>query len=790
MFGPARRLLLLPLILSSPAAGAPGSPDAPVNLAASGTVTASSVLEQYSADKATDGNVADDARWVSTRTKGPHWLQIDLPASLTIGSAHLHTGWGDQDPVRNFRLESWDGSAWKPVPGGGAKWNTETARVLEFDKPIETTRVRLFVEDPGPARVKELLLFPPVKGAAKGSPEIGVGVQGMAPGPDPTRHHVLVNQVGYNTEWPKRFTAPLSPDDSPFEVIEKGTNRPVFQGKIARHIGDFTAFKPETSDAEYVIRVSGGSLAPAESFPFHVAPMLAHRNSLAPALHFMVDSRSIVGTHPSAYGGTAWRDGTYYTFELPSIVLLYLANPAYFEAAPVEIDYAADKEKVLDPNFKFVPSRHDADSMAAIRRYYAELDAPVGDRVPDAVQMMHFGVGMILMDPESHDPSGDPIPNKLHDQTVEQLAFFLYAYPHVQRYVTPKFYERARDFTFGQWESVGLFDVITAFADAKGRIAPGHSVMPNLLMHEVAKREGRADARRFLNAAAAQAKWVIETFEPGDPRVGKGQRMSEHKIVTGLALLARDYPAAAPVGLAKWLDGWTKAVIARSDNMFDFRRYDDEHWSVPKPYNEPGNIAGFPAVALSAAPFATDGAARRRLREIAAAQVDNLFGRNPMNAASAADARAYPGIDRPWPKRFPHDVCARLELCRGVLNSNAATEHFPFQPHKGGFRHCEGWTAFNAAWNVGLAYACRDATTIELTGDRVRLHAPAGADPAKRERVRVTLKTKDGKTSELELEEVSASDTRFEAMLPADVKNVSRISYGHGFLRREVKFSR
>lgn len=784
----ARRLLILAAscALAFVTATTTRADESPVNLAASGTVTASSVLEsRYAATKATDGDITDDARWVSARTPGPHWLQIDFPASLTIGSAHLYTGWGDQDPVKHFKLESWDGSSWNAVPGGAAKWNTDTARVLEFDKPVETTRVRLLVEDDGPARVKDLLLFPPLNDGAKRSPEIGVGVKGLPPGPDPSRHHVLVNQVGYNTEWPKRFTAPLL-DNSLFEVIEVGSNKVVFEGKVTKQVGDFTDLRPDSTTGEYVIRVSGGKLETGTSFPFRIAPMLIQQASLGPALRFMIDSRSVVGTHPSAYGGTPWRDGTYYTFELPSIVMMYLANPAYFEAAPVEIDYAAEKRKVLDPKFKFIPSRHDADTLAAARRYYTELDAPVGERVPDAVQLMHWGVGMMLMDPESHDPSGDPIGNKLHDQTVEQFAFFLYAYPHVKRYFTPKFYERARDFAFEQWEKVGLFGVITQYADAKGRIAPGHSILPNLLMHEVAKREGRADAQRYLDAAAAQAKWVIETFQPSDPRVGKGQRMSEHKIVTGLALLARDCPRAAPAGLPQWLVYWANAVFDRSGNAYEFRRYDDQHWSVPKPYNEPGNVAGFPAIAFAAADLSDDLAAKHALRLIAVAHVDNLFGRNPHNAASSADAKAYPGIDQPWPKKFPDDVCARLELCRGVLNSTAATEHYPFQPHKGGFRHCEGWTAFNAAWNVTLAYACREDTKIVLNDRRLRLSAPASADPTKRERVRVTVTTTDGKTSELELEELSPSDTRFETTLPADLKNVTSISYGHGFLRREL----
>ena len=100
-----------------------------------------------------------------------------------------------------------------------------------------------------------------------------------------------------------------------------------------------------------------------------------------------------------------------------------------------------------------------------------------------------------------------------------------------------------------------------------------------------------------------------------------------------------------------------------------------------------------------------DAARADRLREIGVAHFDHLFGRNPVGAHSCAQGpEQFEGVERGWPKHFPEDVCARLELVRGVLNSSAASEHFPFNPG-GAFRHPEGWTAFNAAFNVGLAYA-------------------------------------------------------------------------------------
>lgn len=531
--------------------------------------------------------------------------------------------------------------------------------------------------------------------------------------PDPHIHHVLVNQVGYNSEWPKRFTAPISPDGSRFELTEVRSGRVVATGEVKAGVGDFTAFDPQSDAGEYVVRVVGGGLAAGTSFPFRVGPKLIQRLASEPALRFMIDSRSIVGTHPSAYGGCPWRDGNYYTFEVPSLVLLYMSQPAFFDALPAEIDFAAEKRRVLDPAFNWVRADGDADALGTARHYFQELDPPVGGRVPDIVRLIHWGIGWYLIHPKSHDPTGDVAGNRIHDQTVEQFAFYLYAHPTMQQYFTPAFHQRAHDFAFDQWEKVGLLKVNTKIGDVKGRSCPGHSIFPNLLMYEVAGREGRDDARRFLDAAVAQAQWVVETLDPANPKIGKGQRISEHKLITGLALLAGKYSAQAPPGLRDWLGRWAIVMTERSDNMYDFRKYDRENWTVPKPYNEPGNIAAFPAIALAVAAVLPDGPERLRLRQIAAGHFDNLFGRNPLNAAGGQDAAAFPGIDRPWPVKYPPDLCARLELCRGTLNSCAATEHYPFQPQAGGFRHSEGWVAFNADLNVGLAYAWGDGKPLD-----------------------------------------------------------------------------
>jgi hypothetical protein len=242
--------------------------------------------------------------------------------------------------------------------------------------------------------------------------------------------------------------------------------------------------------------------------------------------------------------------------------------------------------------------------------------------------------------------------------------------------------------------------------------------MPNLMMYQVAQRTGRPDANRFMQAAQQQTRWVIDALDLNDPRVTKGQRMSEHMLLTGLVFFLKNFPEQAPAGLQAKIEQWADIMIARSDNMWDFRRYDDEHWSLPRytpgqtahggrGWNEPGNIAGFPAVCFAAISVLDDDAQKHRLMQIAAAHFDNLFGRNPLGVHSAhRGPQDFVGVERGWPKAFAANVCARLELVRGTLNATCNTEHYPYNPvHE--FRHVEGWTAFNAAFNVSLAWACQ-----------------------------------------------------------------------------------
>lgn len=542
---------------------------------------------------------------------------------------------------------------------------------------------------------------------------------------------IALNQVGYLTGQPKRFTAPLTPAGTPFILRHADAPAPLFRGVVRDFIGDFTTFAPADSNRHYVIELGGGDLPTVQSDPFLISSHLWHDQYWPAATNFMIDVRSVTGTHPSAYGGGAWRDSTYYAFEGPSLLLLLAADPARVAALPRQIDWAADRARVLSPDFAFDPKNPESDgALESTRRYYTEFAPPAAD-APDIVKLIHWAYGYILQRPASKDPSGDPLPRQIHSQHVEQFAYLLHAWSHVGKWLPDEFRARCHDFAFAHWESSGLLAIDPEWDPVnyqdplppeeplrgaylrpyKGRHPPGHSIAPNLMMHEIALRERRPDAPRYLAAAVAQTQWLIEHLDWNDPRATKGHRMSEFRTMIGLVWFLQHHPAQAPAGLRDKITAWARVAVDRSTNLWDFRRYDlAAHWSIPR-INEPGNLLGFTAAALAASWVIQEPTLRTRLREVAFAQTDAFFGRNPAGQAGVSwPAQGFPEVERGWPVHYKLDTCARLETTRGSISTSCGTEFYPYQPTATAYRHSEGWVNFNTAWNVSLAYACFDQT--------------------------------------------------------------------------------
>lgn len=686
-------------------------------------VQASSTYGNNAAKNAVDGVIADDSRWIA---QGPSTLTIELENTKTLIAGDLYSGHGQSSPVRSFHFEVEEKGQWAEVPGEKVRDNDQLALRVAFERPVAAKRVRLVIDKPGPenlARVREVRLW---EGSLNQLPAIEQPFKlQLNPVFDMGKHQIFLNQSGFNTGWPKRFTAPLSEDGTAFVITPLTDNRVLYQGAVKNHIGDFTDFAPEDPNLLYRITLSGEGLAPGISDPFYVAPLWFERVTLDLAVQFFIDTRSVTGSYPGGFGQRAWRDSPYYAYSVPSLVNLYLANPSIYNQSVVEMNWKRDMSRVLAPDFKFDPGAADG-VMDTVRKMYKTLDGPVGNCVPDVVQLIHWGISWNYVNPVGNDWAGSE--TKLHPETVSEFAYFLYGLPVYEKYFTPKYIETMRAFAFGKWEAVGLFDVDKTIGNFKGRNAPGWSILPNLMMYEIARRDGRPDAKRFLNAAVAQAKWCVESLDLEDPLITKGQRMSEHKSVSGLITLLKQYPDVAPKGLREHLRKRADIAIRRSGNMWDFRKYDDgANWSLPyampgmtgggSAWNEPGNLAGFPYIAWEIASVLGDqpGDAGRigRLNELAVANFDNLFGRNPLGFHSSwRGPLDFKGVERGWPVKY-HPVCAFIETVRGGLNSSASTEHYPFNP-AGSFRHPEGWTAFNAAYNMGLLAAIRHDSTITL----------------------------------------------------------------------------
>ena len=704
-------------LLSTPAVAAP------VNLAATAQVRASSEQAIYPARFAVDGVVSDASRWLAVAGQGPATMELEFPVPVDIAAVDLYSGWEDQADLAEIEINIRTRGMWLDVPAAKVSGNRENHRRLAIEaKAVQGLRLKLAAGELG--KIREIALY--------SDPSIppGTGLRGdRLPPPALPRdaHLVALNQVGFETARPKRFTAPISPDGSLFLVRPADGGKALFRGSIQGGIGDFSAFQPPASIDRFVVEISGGPLAVGVSDPFLIRPKLWQEQFWQPAVDFLIDSRSVIGTHPSAFGGCPWRDGNYYDAILPSLVLFHLADPARIAAMPRQIDWEADKRRVFDPNFRFDPKNPESQGVVeAVRRYYSELEPPAPE-APDVVKLLHWGAGFYLMKPETKDPMGDPERRQIHAQTVEQIAYVVWAWPAFEKWLPVSFYERCRDFCFAHWDKSlavdpwwdpagydappqGANPMAGRLHPYKGRHAPGHSIVPNLLMHEIALREGRRDAHRYLAAASAQAAYIVEKLDWADPRTTKGHRMSEHRTIPNLVWLLQSHPDAAPPGLREKIRAWAEVATRRSDNLWDFRRYDDaEHWTIPK-LNDVGNWLSTPAIALAASRVIDDPLLKSRMQELAVSHADFVFGRNPrLAAAPHLPEMGFPEIERGWPVGHKLDVCARLELCRGSISSGPGSEMFPFHP-EAPLRHAEGWVNYGAAWCLSLAYFEFDRT--------------------------------------------------------------------------------
>ncbi|MEX0643224.1 MAG: discoidin domain-containing protein [Pirellulales bacterium] len=753
------------------------------NLALHAKVVASSVLAGSEAKNAVDGKLS--TRWISNSAV-LSWLEIDLVKEVRVAGVHIYSGAADTAPVNNLIISYMTDGQWKDIPSGIVHGNGDTATWVKFDDSVavKTEKLRLLVaRTPDDiTRIKEITVWPYV---AEGFPPLGTGVTGWVKPIDQSDVPLIyLNQSGFDLNRPKRFTAPTLIDGTPFIVRQKNGKEALFTGKITGHRGDFSAFNPE-SDAEYVVEAGGHT-----SFPFRIGPYWLERATYQDAVNFMIDSRHYVGTSTTPIGNSiGWRDDCHFAFEVNTLVAQYLSNPTAYERMPKQVHYQQPPKPGL----------------------WGTLE-PYHDDAPDVVKLIHWGTDLIVSQ------------KKTHEMLKEQLAYFLYAWPWLKQWLPEQNYEVVSEFAFDHWGDAtadtryafdkspehDLFAVKSVLGTTKGELPPGHSVQPNLLMYEVAKREGRKDAEKYFNAAFAQAAWMIANLDWNDPQTTKGQRASEHVTMTGLAHFLAQYPDRVPAGLQQKIIDWARIMVSRSDNMWDFRKLTDESdWvpsgEAPTMWNEPGNVVGFPACAAAAMEVIDDPQLNERLLQLVYSHMDNAFGRNPTGRAFSHDApREVEGVDIGWYIKVRGGV-GQLGDARFVLEGAPKREHYPYNPSVGNVGWTEGWIEFNTAYNASLAAMAYRDTKVRLTKKRdaiaVDLRAPLNFDYQHEEPIALQVESSNGDTETVTLKENGAFAEEFVGILPTVIGDAEpgdgilqirddgcvETSYGYGYLTRRSK---
>lgn len=593
----------------------------------------------------------------------------------------------------------------------------------------------------------------------------------------------FVNQSGYDIDKPKIATITNISNDVPFFVKKSSDDSIVFSGSVQKQKANFSSFEPGESDL-YYLECKG-----VKSYEFRIGKYLIQRVSINPALRFMDESRQD-HFESGALTGYGWRDSHQFSFELNSLVMQYMANPHAYERMPYSISNLS--------TCKFTDLRVQNE--------------------PDIIWLMKFGVKSYYSDGLSGI--------KLHALIKAQLAYFLYIYPEISNYVTLDFYTTVRDFTISQWAETtctkqwyeisdgsdnNLFEVQSVIGTIKGEKPPGYAIIPNLMMYEVLKRDRISGYQAYFDAAYNNCVWLVNNVDLDDPANTKGQRMSEHITLEALGYFLEIYPEQAPPGILEKIERWSEVMIRRSNNMWDFRKYRDpkdttgilNQWTGGlNEYNETGNIAGFMASAYAARRVISDEKVKDRLEEIGIAQIDNVFGRNPLGRHHSYDApREIEGVEVGWASFHPGGFGA-LQNVPGVLDGAPKEAAYPFNANAA-VGYTEGWVAFNTAWNCSLAYLAADDVNLKIfnqtytdevsevtsgTTIGIKLKAPLNFDYSTVETAKVKILLSSGEKIDVNLSEGSVDDYYFYGnyTLPIGITHAD-ISYGLGLFKNEKR---
>lgn len=624
-------------------------------------------------------------------------------------------------------------------------------------------------------------------------------------GQEPTNQKItyppFVNQAGYNTGESKRFVCYGAPDNTPFVIVNTNTSQTLFAGKILNNQGWFSELNPISTGDQYVVEVEGRG----KSVPFWIADHLIEKVSSKLAYDFFADVRGYddLGIYDMSkvYGGGPSRDGGAYGLEAVFEVLQYASNPALFDNWKSEL---GDKEI---PDLIALILWH-----AEFACKYVEYNGPTGYR--------HGSLGY----------EGQPRMNYDYWNTLDHLAAVCAAYhTFLKPYLTEEKYRKYRKICLENWEKYDRHRVVRYWTYSTKWVdygfqefnemgnAFGQSVFSNLFMYLCEKHEKGGNAEKFMRYAQESAQDIISNWDFNNPRHMWWIRNAEHITPQALAWFLLIAPEQAPQGTMGKLAAWSLHMKQKTNNFWKYRMHNETEWAHPKT-KELGSAPALGGSMFAAAYLLND----QELRNLAWAQVDFVFGVNPVGAhlSHKSDDRVkiggyWEGVENGWPQAHP-DGYGRLGLVRGTLDGTPLDNQFPIAKQvekiigenngqvfgKNAYA-TEGWCVSNRGWEATISFSVLGSQQVklfdaiyknEITKGKpgqtitIELKAALNQDWNKADKGWVEIRNGNDHPSKVEVNETGANTGIFTAKysLPKEIKgDKSEVTYGYfGFTKK------
>lgn len=521
-----------------------------------------------------------------------------------------------------------------------------------------------------------------------------------------------VNQLGYNTGEVKRFVCYGAKENTPFKIVNINTNEVVYNGKILNYQGWFSEFNPLTTGNEYVVEIEGHG----RSVPFYIGDHLMELKSSQMAYGFFIDVRGFSNLSEydptQIYGGGPTRDVGAYGLETIFEVLQYASNPALFDSWTDELD---DKNT---PDLIELILWH-----AEFAYKYHTYNGKVKNR--------HGSLGY----------RGEPRMNYDYWNTLDHLAAACAAYhSFLKPYLPEEKYQKYRQVCNEKWEEYHRHKVVRYWTYSTKWVdigfqefnemgnAFGQSVFSNLFMYTCEKNEQDGEPEKYLKWAQESATDIIANWDFNNPRHMWWIRNAEHITPQSLAYFMLFAPEYAPKGTREKLAAWAIHMKQKTNNFWQYRKHSEDEWA----HNRTKELGGAPALGgsmFAVAHLLND----KELRDIAWAQVDFVFGVNPVGThlSNKSEERIEIGaywedVEHGWPQSHP-DGYGMLGKVRGTLDGSPLNSQFPIAPHveviegnndgkafgKNAYA-TEGWGTSNRGWQATLTFSVLGSQHVKI----------------------------------------------------------------------------